>query len=66
MSVFGTFFGLGAPVALIVVGSTLAHTDPRVVLVGVLAVQTAAIGLFIGAALTERASLRAATVDSGA
>jgi MFS family permease len=66
MSVFGTFFGLGAPVALIVVGSTLAHTDPRVVLVGVLAVQTAAIALFIGAALTERATRRAAAVDSRA
>jgi MFS family permease len=67
MSVFGTFFGIGAPLALIVVGSMLAHTDPRVVLVAVLAVQTAAIALFIGASLTERASLRqAAAVDSAA
>jgi hypothetical protein len=66
-SVFGTFFGVGAPLALIVVGSTLTHADPRAVLVGVLTVQTAAIALFIGAALTERASLReAAAVDSAA
>jgi hypothetical protein len=37
------------------------------VLVGVLTVQTAAIALFIGASLTERASLRAAAaVDSAA
>jgi MFS family permease len=67
MSVFATFFGIGAPLALIVIGSMLAHTDPRVVLVGVLTVQTAAIALFIGASLTERASLRAAAaVDSAA
>jgi MFS family permease len=62
MSVFGTCFGIGAPVALITLGSILQHTDPRAVLVGVLSVQTAAIALFIGASLAERASLRADTV----
>jgi len=67
MSVFGTFFGVGAPVALIVVGYALTHVDARAVLAVVLAVQTSAIALFIGAALTERASLRAtAAVDSAA
>ena len=60
MSVFGTLFGLSAPLALIVLGSALTRADPRAVLVVVLAVQTAGIVLFVGAALTERASLRAA------
>jgi len=67
ISVFGTLLGLGAPLGLVVVGFALGRVDPRVVLVVVLALQTAGIALFIGAALTERASLRAAAaVDSAA
>jgi len=67
ISVFGTLLGLGAPLGLAVVGFALGRVDPRAVLVVVLALQTAGIALFIGAALTERASLRAAAaVDSTA
>jgi MFS family permease len=64
MSVFGTFFGVGTPLALIAVGYALTRVDPRAVQGVVLAVQTSAIALFIGAALTERSSLRAAEVTT--
>jgi MFS family permease len=67
MSVFGTLLGVAAPLGLVVVGFALARVDPRAVLVVVLAVQTVGISLFVGGALTERASLRAAAaVDSAA
>jgi MFS family permease len=67
MSVFATFMGVGAPIALIAVGSALTHVDPRGVLVVLLSLQTVGIAVFVGAALTERASLRAAAaVDSAA
>jgi MFS family permease len=66
MSVFGTLFGVSAPLALIVLGSALTHADPRAVLVVVLGVQTAAVALFIGAALTERSSLHNAAAAESA
>jgi len=67
MSVFGTLLGIAAPVGLVIVGFALARVDPRAVLVVILALQTVGITLFVGGALTERASLRAAAVvDSAA
>ena len=67
ISVFGTLLGIAAPLGLVVVGFALARVDPRAVLVVVLALQTVGITLFVGAALRERASLRAAAaVDSAA
>jgi MFS family permease len=69
MSVFGTLLGVSAPIALIAVGYALAHADPRGVLAVVLAVQSTAVAIFVGAALMEHASLRspkkASTADSG-
>jgi MFS family permease len=67
ISVFATLLGIAAPLGLVVVGFALGRTDPRAVLVVVLALQTIGITLFVGAALTERASLReAGAVDSAA
>jgi MFS family permease len=67
ISVFGTLLGVAAPLGLVIVGFALARVDPRAVLVVVLALQTVGITLFVGAALSERASLRAAAVvDSAA
>jgi len=67
MSVFGTLLGIAAPMGLVIVGFALARVDPRAVLVVILALQTVGITLFVGGALTERASLRAAAVvDSAA
>jgi MFS family permease len=67
MTAFGTTMSLGAPVALVGAGAALTHVESRVVIVVVLAVQTAAVALFIGAAIAERSALRAApAVDSAA
>jgi MFS family permease len=67
MSIWATLMGVGAPIALIATGAALANVDPRAVLVVILAVQTGAVALFIGAALAERTALRAAaTADSAA
>jgi hypothetical protein len=66
MSVWGTLMGVSAPLALIAAGAALTHIDPRAVLVVILAVQTAAVALFIGAALGERTALRTAALDSTA
>jgi MFS family permease len=62
MSVHATLIGIGAPLALIATGYALTRVDPRGVLAVVLAGQTVAIALFVGAALAERASLRAAAL----
>ena len=66
MTAFGTTMSLGAPLSLVVAGAALARTDARAVIVAVLAVQTVAVLLFVGAALVERSSLRAAAVVDSA
>lgn len=60
---FGVFQCIGAPAGLLLAGWALAHYDTHSVLAVVLAVDTFAAATFVGAALAERASLRAAAAD---
>jgi MFS family permease len=57
---FGVFQCIGAPIGLLLAGVALSRYDVRGVLAVVLALQTIAIAVVVGAGLTERASLRAA------
>jgi MFS family permease len=61
---FGVFQCIGAPVGLLLAGSALARYDTHYVLAVVLALDTLAAATFVAAALAERASLRAAALDS--
>jgi MFS family permease len=63
---FGVFQCIGAPIGLLIAGPALAHYDTHSVLAAVLGLMTIAAATFIAAALAERASLRAALVDSAA
>jgi len=63
---FGVFQCIGAPIGLLIAGPALAHYDTHSVLAAVLGLMTVAAATFIAAALAERASLRAALVDSAA
>jgi MFS family permease len=63
---FGVFQCIGAPIGLLLAGAALARYDTRSVLTVVLALDTLAVLTFVGAALVERAALRAAAVDSPA
>jgi MFS family permease len=63
---FGVFQCIGAPIGLLIAGPALAHYDTHSVLAAVLGLMTVAAATFIAAALSERAALRAALVDSPA
>jgi predicted MFS family arabinose efflux permease len=63
---FGVFQCIGAPIGLLIAGPALAHYDTHSVLAAVLGLMTVAAATFVAAALSERASLRAALVDSPA
>jgi MFS family permease len=63
---FGVFQCLGSPIGLLVAGWALARYDTRSVLDAVLALFTVGASAFVGAAIAERSSLRAASLDSPA
>jgi MFS family permease len=62
----GVFQSIGSPIGLLLAGWALSRFDTRSVLAFVLATQTVAVATIVSAALAERSSLRAATVDSAA
>ena len=66
MAMFSVMQAIGSPLALVVGGWALGHFATRHVLVGVLAIQSVAIGSIVLAAAAERTALRAAAVDSPA
>ncbi|HZQ80754.1 MAG TPA: MFS transporter [Gaiellaceae bacterium] len=66
MSAFAVFQCIGSPIGLIAAGWALARYDTRSVLAVVLALFTVGAAAFVAASLAERATLRAASVDSPA
>jgi MFS family permease len=64
LATFGVFTCIGAPIGLFAAGWALARYDTRSVLTVVLAVDTLAAATFVLAALAERSSLRAASLES--
>jgi predicted MFS family arabinose efflux permease len=63
---FGVFNCIGAPIGLVVAGWALGHFDTRSVLAAVLVLFSCGATAFVAAALAERSSLRAASLDSAA
>jgi predicted MFS family arabinose efflux permease len=61
---FGVFNCVASPIGLLLAGQALARYDARSVLVVVLSMQTLAIAVFIAAALSERSTLRAASLEA--
>jgi predicted MFS family arabinose efflux permease len=64
VAAFGVFQCIASPVGLLLAGWALSRYDPRSVLVVVLGAKTIAVVAFAAAAIAERSSLRAASLDS--
>lgn len=66
IATFGVFQCIGSPIGLLVAGFALGRYSTRSVLAVVLALMTLGATAFVTAALAERSTLRAASVDSPA